>query len=49
MFCRQRFAQLERHRIEIQATGLRVVAVGIGEPKHAPAFNPELVKFLKGK
>jgi hypothetical protein len=49
MFCREWLAQVERHHTEIQATGLKVVAVGIGEPKHAPAFNAELVKFLKGK
>jgi peroxiredoxin len=42
MFCREWLAQLERHQSEIQAAGLRVVAVGIGEPKHAQRYCPTL-------
>lgn len=42
MFCREWLAQLGRHQAEIEAAGLRVVAVGIGEPKHAQHFCPTL-------
>ena len=38
MFCRDWLAQLGRHQAEIEAAGLRVVAVGIGEPKHAQRY-----------
>jgi peroxiredoxin len=33
---------LELHREEIEATGLRVVAVGLGQPKHARRFGDKL-------
>lgn len=42
MFCREWLAQLGRHQPEIEAAGLRVVAVGIGEPKHAQRYCPQL-------
>ncbi len=42
MFCREGLAQLERHHVKIEAAGLRIVAVGIGEPKHAQHYCPML-------
>jgi len=33
---------LELHRAEIEAAGLRIVAVGLGEPKHARHFGGKL-------
>lgn len=33
---------MELHREEIEAAGLRVVAVGLGEPKHARRFGDKL-------
>jgi peroxiredoxin len=33
---------LEQHKEEIEAAGLRVVAVGLGEPKHARRYCPQL-------
>ncbi len=33
---------MELHREEIEATGLRVVCVGLGEPKHARHFGGKL-------
>lgn len=38
MFCREWLAQLEQHRELIQAAGLSLAAVGIGEPKHAQRY-----------
>lgn len=38
MFCREWLAQLEQHQAELQAAGLRLAAVGIGEPKHAQRY-----------
>ena len=42
MFCREWLAQLERHHKDIMASGLRVVAVGLGEPKHARRYCGKL-------
>ena len=33
---------MELHREEIEATGLRIVALGLGEPKHARHFGDKL-------
>jgi len=33
---------LELHREEIEAAGLRIVALGLGEPKHARQFGDKL-------
>jgi hypothetical protein len=33
---------LEQHRIEFENAGVHVVAVGLGEPKHAALFGPRL-------
>ena len=33
---------MELHRQEIEATGLHIVAVGLGEPKHARHFGGKL-------
>lgn len=38
MFCREWLAQLEQHKDELQAAGLALAAVGIGEPKHAQRY-----------
>lgn len=38
MFCREWLAQLEQHKDELQGAGLRLAAVGIGEPKHARRY-----------
>jgi peroxiredoxin len=38
MHCRDWLAQLEQHKDEILAAGLRLAAVGIGEPKHARRY-----------
>lgn len=42
MLCRAWLAQLEQHRQELEDAGLRVVAVGLGEPKHARVWCPRL-------
>lgn len=42
MFCREWLAQLEQHHDKIRAAGLKVVAVGLGEPKHAQRYCPLL-------
>jgi len=42
MFCREWLAQLEQHHDEIQAAGLKVVAIGLGQPKHAQRYCPLL-------
>ncbi len=42
MFCREWLAQLERHKHEIESAGLRSVAVGLGQPKHALRYCPSL-------
>jgi len=42
MHCRYRLAQLELHKDEIKAAGLKNVAVGLGEPKHAVNFCGKL-------
>ena len=46
MFCREWLAQLEQNKDEIEAAGLRVVAVGLGEPKHARRYCPQLAPSL---
>lgn len=38
MFCREWLAQLEQHKDVLQTAGLRLAAVGIGEPKHAQRY-----------
>jgi peroxiredoxin len=38
MFCREWLAQLEQHHKELQAAGLTVAAIGLGEPKHAQRY-----------
>ena len=42
MFCREWLAQLEQHHEAIQAAGLKLVAIGLGEPKHAQRYCPLL-------
>jgi hypothetical protein len=38
MFCREWLAQLEQHKDQITGAGLKLAAVGIGEPKHARRY-----------
>ena len=42
MFCREWLAQLELHKDEIAQAGLRLVAIGLGQPKHARHFCGKL-------
>src|SRR5262245_16265907 len=42
LHCRYMLAQLEQHRDEIKAAGLKPVAVSLGEPKHAAHFCGKL-------
>jgi hypothetical protein len=37
---------LEQHHAEIEAAGLKAVAVGLGEPKHAQRYCPALAPRL---
>ncbi len=46
MHCRYMLVQLEQHKDEIRAAGLKSVAVGIGEPKHAINFCGKLAPSL---
>lgn len=39
-------AQLEQHKDDIRAAGLKSVAVGIGEPKHAVSYCGKLAPSL---
>lgn len=38
---------MELHREEIEAAGLRVVAVGLGQPKHARRFGDKLAPSVE--
>jgi hypothetical protein len=38
---------LELHRDEIEAAGLKVVAVGLGQPKHARQFGDKLAPSVE--
>lgn len=38
---------MELHRDEIEAVGLRVVAVGLGQPKHAQRFGDKLAPSVE--
>lgn len=38
---------MELHREEIEAAGLRVVAVGLGQPKHARHFGQKLAPSVE--
>ena len=46
MFCREWLAQLESHRAEIEEAGLKIVAIGIGQPKHARRYCGKLAPSL---
>ena len=39
-------AQLESHKDEITAKGLRIIAVGLGEPKHARRYCDKLAPSI---
>lgn len=45
--CRDYLAQLERHHNEIRKAGLKVLAVGIGEPKHARAVAGRIAPTIE--
>lgn len=42
MFCREWLAQLGQHKNELEASGLQIIAVGLGEPKHARRYCGKL-------
>jgi peroxiredoxin len=44
--CRARLSVLEKHRDEIQAAGLRLVTLALGEPKHAQRYCGKLAPHL---
>lgn len=44
--CRNRMAQLELHKDDLQAAGLKLVAVALGEPKHAERYCGKLAPSL---
>lgn len=46
MFCREWLAQLEQHKDQITAAGLRIAAVGLGEPKHAQRYCGSLAPSI---
>jgi len=46
MFCREWLAQLEQHKDQLTAAGLRIAAVGLGEPKHAQRYCGSLAPSL---
>lgn len=43
IFCRERLNQLAHSQAEIEAAGLRIVAVGIGEAQHAEQYCAPIV------
>ena len=43
MHCRARRAELEAHRAELQKTGLHLVTLALGQPKHAEHYCGRLV------
>ncbi|MCS6909529.1 MAG: redoxin domain-containing protein [Anaerolineales bacterium] len=46
MFCREWLAQLEQHTEQITSAGLRIAAVGLGEPKHAQRYCGSLAPSI---
>jgi len=44
--CRHRLAELEKHRDELTAAGFNLLAVGLGEPKHAERYCGKLAPHL---
>jgi peroxiredoxin len=46
IFCRERLCQLEKHQSEFQAAGLPIVAVALGQPRHAARYGPLLAPSI---
>jgi peroxiredoxin len=44
--CRHRLAVLEKHRTELTSAGFQLLAVGLGEPKHAERYCGKLAPHL---
>ena len=44
--CRHRLAELEKHRDELTAAGFQLLALGLGEPKHAERYCGKLAPHL---
>ncbi len=45
--CRARMAEVEQHRAELEAAGLQLVALALGEPKHAERYCGKLAPHLE--
>ena len=43
IFCRERLSQLAQHQTDIEQAGLKIVAIGIGEAKHADRYCGNLL------
>lgn len=44
--CRHRLAELEQHRDQLTAAGFQLLALGLGEPKHAERYCGKLAPHL---
>jgi peroxiredoxin len=44
--CRHRLAVLEKHQAELKAAGFQLLALGLGEPKHADRYCGRLAPHL---
>lgn len=44
--CRHRLAELEKHRDQLTAAGFQLLALGLGEPKHAARYCGKLAPHL---
>ena len=44
--CREWLVQLERQHTEIEKAGLRLAAIGLGQPKHAARYCPQYAPSL---
>jgi peroxiredoxin len=45
--CRARMAEVEAHRVELEAAGLQLVALALGEPKHAERYCGKLAPNME--
>lgn len=45
--CRARMAEVEEHRAELEAAGLQLVALALGEPKHAERYCGKLAPNME--
>lgn len=46
LHCRHRLAELEQHRDELTRAGFQLLALGLGEPKHAERYCGKLAPHL---